>query len=71
LLKENIDGAITYYQVDGQPLGEKNPKWLQDDYVKFLRFAQWKISKAGQGIVAMITTTAISIILHSEGCVKA
>ncbi len=31
-----------YKQVDGKPLGEKNPKWLQDDYVKFLRFAQWK-----------------------------
>jgi len=41
--------------VDGQPLGEKNPKWLQDDYVKFLRFAQWKIHRAGRGIVAMIT----------------
>jgi len=44
-----------YYQVDGQPLGEKNPKWLQDDYVKFLRFAQWRIEQTGHGIVAMIT----------------
>ena len=41
--------------MDGKPLGEKNPEWLQDDYVKFLRFAQWKIHKAGRGIVAMIT----------------
>ncbi|MFN3742971.1 MAG: type ISP restriction/modification enzyme [Anaerolineales bacterium] len=57
LLKTDIDGAQSYYTVDGQPLGEKekNPKWLQDDYVKFLRFAQWKIHKAGRGIVAMIT----------------
>lgn len=55
LLKEDIDGAQSYYQVDGKPLGEKNPKWLQDDYVKFLRFAQWKIQKAGFGIVGMIT----------------
>ena len=55
LLKEDIDGAQSYYQVDGEPLGEKNPKWLQDDYVKFLRFAQWKIQKAGFGIVGMIT----------------
>ncbi len=44
-----------YKQVDGQPLGEKNPKWLQDDYVKFLRFAQWKIEQAGRGVVGMIT----------------
>ncbi|NPV75448.1 MAG: N-6 DNA methylase [Anaerolineae bacterium] len=45
----------TYKQVDGKPLGEKNPKWLQDDYVKFLRFAQWKIEQAGRGVVGMIT----------------
>ncbi|HOH54711.1 MAG TPA: N-6 DNA methylase [Paludibacteraceae bacterium] len=55
LLKQNIDGAQSYYEVDGKPLGEKNPKWLQDDYVKFLRFAQWKIQKAGFGVVGMIT----------------
>ncbi len=55
LLKTEIDGAQSYYEVDGKPLGERNPKWLQDDYVKFLRFAQWKIEKAGFGIVAMIT----------------
>lgn len=54
LLKEDIDGTQSYYTVDGEPLGEKK-LWLQDDYVKFLRFAQWKIHKAGQGIVGMIT----------------
>jgi hypothetical protein len=25
------DGAQSYYSVDGKPLNEKNPKWLQDD----------------------------------------
>ncbi len=54
LLKEDIDGAPSYYKVDDKPLGEKK-LWLQDDYVKFLRFAQWKIHKAGFGIVGMIT----------------
>ena len=44
-----------YYQVDGKPLGEKNPKWLQDDYVKFIRFAQWKIDEAGEGVLGFIT----------------
>ncbi len=44
-----------YYQVDGKPLGERNPKWLQDDYVKFIRFAQWKIDQAGEGILGFIT----------------
>jgi hypothetical protein len=47
-----IDG---YYDVEGTPLKERNPKWLQDDYVKFLRFAQWKIDQAGEGIVAFVT----------------
>lgn len=55
LLKTDIDGAQSYYVVDGKPLGERNPKWLQDDYVKFLRFAQWKIQKAGHGVIGMIT----------------
>jgi predicted helicase len=47
-----------YKQVDGQPLEEKNPKWLQDDYVKFLRFAEWRIKRTGQGVVAFITNHA-------------
>jgi predicted helicase len=49
------DILMDYYFVDGNPLGEKNPKWLQDDYVKFLRFAQWKIEQSGFGILGMIT----------------
>jgi predicted helicase len=44
-----------YYQVDGKPLGEKNPKWLQDDYVKFIRFAQWKITETGYGVLGFVT----------------
>jgi len=44
-----------YKQVDGQPLGEKNPKWLQDDYVKFIRFAQWRIERTGHGILGFVT----------------
>ena len=53
---EWIRGLIDdYKQVDGKPLDEKNPKWLQDDYVKFLRFAQWKIEQDGRGVVGMIT----------------
>ncbi len=44
-----------YYKVDGKDLGERNPKWLQDDYVKFIRFAQWKIQQAGEGLLGFIT----------------
>jgi len=44
-----------YKRVDGKPLGEKNPKWLQDDYVKFLRWGHWRIDRTGRGVLAMIT----------------
>lgn len=37
------------------PINEKNPKALQDDYVKFIRFAQDKIDKESQGVIAIIT----------------
>ena len=51
------DGARRegYLTVDGRPLGGKSSKWLQDDYVKFLRFAQEKIDRTGEGIVAFVT----------------
>ena len=38
-----------------KPLGEKNPKWLQDDYVKFVRFAQMKMDLVEEGVVGIIT----------------
>ncbi len=44
-----------YFEVDGEGLGERNPKWLNDDYVKFIRFAQWRIEQTGYGILAFIT----------------
>ena len=44
-----------YFSVDGRPLGERNPKWLNDDYVKFIRFAQWRIEQTGYGALAFIT----------------
>jgi predicted helicase len=28
---------------------------LQDDYVKFIRFSQWKIDQAGEGVLGFIT----------------
>lgn len=34
---------------------EKNPKWLLDDYVKFIRFAQSKIDSQENGIFAFIS----------------
>lgn len=39
----------------GGKLREKAGKWLNDDYVKFIRYAESMIEKTGEGIVAMIT----------------
>ena len=38
-----------------QKLQERNPKWLNDDYVKFIAFAEDMIEKNGSGVIAMIT----------------
>ena len=35
-------------------LQERNPKWINDDYVKFIRYAQSVIERAGTGILAYI-----------------
>ncbi len=32
-----------YFFIDGAPLGERNPKWVNNDYVKFLAFAENRI----------------------------
>lgn len=47
-----IAGLMADYRED---LDEKNPKWLQDDYVKFVRMAQHHIDTIGRGVVAFIT----------------
>ncbi len=50
-----ITGLIEDYKyIDGKHFGERK-HWLQDDYVKFIRFAQWKIEQAGEGVLGFIT----------------
>ena len=57
-LLRGLDGSIVtenYFEVDGQPLGENTQRWLSDDYVKFIRFAQWRIAHTGYGVLAFIS----------------
>lgn len=35
-------------------LQERNPKWINDDYVKFIRYGQHFIEKNGEGVLAFI-----------------
>jgi hypothetical protein len=38
-----------------QRLQERNPKWINDDYVKFIRLAEHMIAKSGEGVLGFIT----------------
>ncbi len=38
-----------------QKLQERNPKWINDDYVKFIRFAEHMIQRNGEGVLGFIT----------------
>jgi len=37
-----------------EKLKERNPKWINDDYVKFIRYGQYLVEKNGSGILAFI-----------------
>ncbi len=45
-----------YKEIDGSPIGEKNYKVLQGDYVKFIRWAQWRIAQNGEGLIGYIVS---------------
>lgn len=55
---EWISGLLNAYKVEPggkQKLQERNSKWLNDDYVKFIRLAEQAIAKNGDGILGYIT----------------
>ena len=43
-----------YRSVDGTPMTEQNLQALQGDYVKFVRWAQWRIDRNGEGVIGYI-----------------
>ncbi len=47
-----------YKQIDGEQLGDKNLKALQADYVKFIRWAQWRIDRNEEGILGYIVNNS-------------
>lgn len=53
-----IMGLIEGYKKEPggqQKLQERNPKWINDDYVKFMRLAEHTIAKNGEGVLGFIT----------------
>ena len=52
---DGVEDTTSYFEVDGGSLGEQTSKWLNDDYVKFIRFAQWRIERTGEGVLGFVT----------------
>lgn len=54
--REKVKGILDYYKEEVRD--ERNIQPLSDDYIKFIRFAHWKIQQAGQGVIGMITNNS-------------
>lgn len=58
-----IEKEMEIYKCDVRD--ERNIQPLSDDYIKFIRFAHWKIDREGRGIVGMITNNSyLSGLIH-------
>ena len=57
-MSEHAQRLVDAYKiVDGEALNERK-LWLQDDYVKFIRFGQWQVELSNVGILGYITNHA-------------
>lgn len=57
---EHANRLVDQYKVEPggnwtTPLQERNPKWLNDDYVKFMSFAHGLIKRNQEGVLAFVT----------------
>jgi len=60
---EFIENLMDDYKEDVRD--ERNIQPLSDDYIKFIRFAHWKIAQAGKGILGFITNNSyLSGVIH-------
>lgn len=60
---EFIEQEMNVYKEDVRT--ERNIQPLSDDYIKFIRFAHWKIEHDGKGIIGMITNNSyLSGLIH-------
>jgi predicted helicase len=60
---EFIEKAMELYKQDVKK--ERNIQPLSDDYIKFIRFAHWKIERAGVGVIGFITNNSyLSGLIH-------
>ena len=48
------DGGLQEEPDTNQPLKERNPKWINDDYCKFIRLGQFFVDRNNEGILAYV-----------------
>lgn len=53
--KDYTDNSVYKVEPGGKTKLQERKHWLDDDYVKFIRFGESLIEKNGEGIIAMIT----------------
>jgi hypothetical protein len=55
--RDILSGETTenYFESGGQPLEERTIKWLNDDYVKFMRLSEWLIDRSAVGVMGLVT----------------
>lgn len=67
---EFIDGLHgDFFRVDGERIPDRNPAPLNDDYLRFVRWAVWKLleqtAAPGHGVLAFVTNRAwVERVLH-------
>jgi len=60
---EFIESEMKLYKEDVR--GERNIQPLSDDYIKFIRFAHWKIENNGKGVIGYISNNSyLTGIIH-------
>ncbi len=61
---ESLDQKMDIYK---QGLNERNIQPLNDIYLKFIRFADWKMTKAGIGVIGIITNNSyLDGLIHRQ-----
>jgi predicted helicase len=62
---ELIDGEVSEYKKNLE--GETNLQPLDELYIKFIRFAEWKIEKSGEGVIGIVVSNSfLDGLVHKQ-----
>jgi len=60
------DNNVYKVEIGGKQKLQERKHWLDDDYVKFIRFSESLIEKNGEGVMGMITAHGYINNQHSR-----